>query len=98
MIKQYSDYYRPTGTPQSVIDEWIAGHGISPITKMKKPKRKKTIDETVRAVKKLLKKQGVISMDDYIALNPANIGLHEVINILRKKYQLDFWQNITIRF
>lgn len=98
MIKPYSDYYRPTGTPQSVIDEWIAEHGISPITKMKKPKRKKTKEQTVRAVKKLLKKQGVISMDDYIALNPANIGLHEVINILRKNTNWTFGKTLQSSF
>ncbi len=98
MIKQYSDYHRPAGTPQSVIDEWIAEHGISPITKIKKPKRKKTKEQTVRAVKKLLKKQGMISMDDYIALNPANMSLREVINILRKNTNWTFGKTMQAGF
>lgn len=98
MIKPYSDYYRPTGTPQSVIDEWVAEHGISEVTTIKKPKRKKTKEQTVREVKKLLKKQGVIRMDDYIALNPANIGLHEVINILRKNTNWTFGKTLQAGF
>lgn len=98
MIKQYSDYYRPKGTPQSAIDEWIAEHGISPITKIKKPKRKKTKEQTVRAVKKLLKKQGVINIDDYIALNPANMSLREVIDILRQNTNWTFGKTLQAGF
>lgn len=98
MIKFYSDYYRPTGTPRSVIDEWIAENGISEISKTKKPKRKKTKEQTVRAVKKLLKKQGMISMDDYIALNPANISLREVINILGKETKWTFSKTLQAGF
>lgn len=98
MIKQYSDYHRPTGTPKRVIDEWIAEHGISEVTKIKKPTRRKTKEQTVRAVKKLLKKQGMISMDDYIALNPANMTLREVINILRKNTNWTFGKTMQAGF
>ncbi|UZA25332.1 Rha family transcriptional regulator [Moraxella bovis] len=50
------------------------------------------------AVKKLLKKQGVISIDDYIALNPANMSLREVIDILRQNTNWTFGRTLQAGF
>ncbi|UZA34554.1 Rha family transcriptional regulator [Moraxella bovis] len=50
------------------------------------------------AVKKLLKKQGVISIDDYIALNPANMSFREVIDILRKNTNWTFGKTLKAGF
>ncbi|UZA41963.1 Rha family transcriptional regulator [Moraxella bovis] len=52
----------------------------------------------LRAVKKLLKKQGVISIDDYIALNPANMSLREVIDILRQNTNWTFGKTLKAGF
>ncbi|UYZ69992.1 hypothetical protein LP089_07515 [Moraxella bovis] len=52
----------------------------------------------LRAVKKLLKKQGVISIDDYIALNPANMSLREVIDILRQNTNWTFGKTLQAGF